>query len=670
MDKEQARAKINDLVELLNQYSYEYYVLDQPTVPDAEYDKKLQQLRDLEEQYPELISAHSPTQRVGNEPLDAFQKVQHERPMLSLDNAFNEADLRDFDRRIKKETGDEQITYICELKVDGLAVSLVYEDGQFVRGATRGDGTTGEDITMNLRTVRSIPLKLKNEETIEVRGEAFMPQSSFLTLNENRRRNDETPFANPRNAAAGSLRQLDPKIAANRHLDIYIYGVGAWEKTLNSHHEHLQHLEMLGFKINPHWKKCASIEEVLDFIDQWTVRRPHLDYEIDGIVIKVDDLSLQETLGYTATTPRYAIAYKFPAMEAITTIKDIELSVGRTGVVTPTAILEPVQIDGTTVQRASLHNEDLIRELDIRLGDTVILKKAGDIIPKVVRVIEDKRTGDERAFTMPGHCPACHNELIKIGEEVALRCINPNCPAQLKEGLIHFVSRNAMNIEGLGEKVIEQLFEANLVHTIADLYRLKREELLKLERMGEKSVNNLLSAIEASKENSLERLIVGLGIRHIGAKAARTLAMHFKSMERLKEATYEDLIAIDEIGDVMAEAVIQFFSEDRVIALINDLKKLHVNMTYKGPALSETFEESIFAGKTIVLTGRMENFTRREAKEIIETHGGIVTNSVSRNTDIVIAGENAGSKYKRAQELEIDIWDEQQFTQMTKRFVE
>src|SRR5699024_1576378 len=489
------------------------------------------------------------------------------------------------------ETGDEQITYICELKVDGLAVSLVYEDGQFVRGATRGDGTTGEDITMNLRTVRSIPLKLKNEKSMERHGDTRMPQSSFLTLNENRRRNDETPFANPRNAAARSLRQLDPKIAANRHIDIYIYGVGAWEKTLNSHHEHLQHLEMLGFKINPHWKKCASIEEVLDFIDQWTVRRPHLDYEIDGIVIKVDDLSLQETLGYTATTPRYAIAYKFPAMEAITTIKDIELSVGRTGVVTPTAILEPVQIDGTTVQRASLHNEDLIRELDIRLGDTVILKKAGDIIPKVVRVIEDKRTGDERAFTMPGHCPACHNELIKIGEEVALRCMNPNCPAQLKEGLIHFVSKNAMDIEGLGEKVITQLFQENLVAAIPDLYRLQREELLQLQRMGEKSVDNILRAIETSRSNSLERLLFGLGIRFVGSKAANTLAQEFETMERLQHASVDDLLAIDEIGEIMADSIAQYFSEQKVADLLDELRELDVNMTYTGAKKSERSEE-------------------------------------------------------------------------------
>lgn len=663
MDQQHIQEQINELVDLLNQYSYEYHVLDEPTVPDAEYDQKLQQLRELEEKYPQFMSAHSPTQRVGGEPLDAFEKVEHLQPMLSLGNAFNEADLRNFDRRVREGTGRDDVAYVCELKIDGLAISLTYENGEFVRGATRGDGNIGEDITMNLRTIRSIPLKLRKEESIEVRGEAFMPQKSFLALNESRQANDEPPFANPRNAAAGSLRQLDPKIAARRNLDIFIYGIGEWAGTLHTQSERLNHLQALGFKINPQWKKCSTIDEVLEFVEHWTTERPHLDYEIDGIVIKVDDIELQEALGYTAASPRWAIAYKFPALEAITVLKDIELSIGRTGVVTPTAILEPVQIDGTTVQRASLHNEDLIRELDIRIGDTVVLKKAGDIIPKVVRVIEEKRTGSEQEFFMPDHCPACHNELVRVGEEVALRCINPNCPAQLQEGLIHFVSRQAMNIDGLGEKVIEQLFRERLVQTIADLYRLDRDELLELERMGEKSVNNLLNAIEVSKTNSLERLIFGLGIRHIGAKAARNLAMHFKTMERLQQATYEELIQIDDIGDIMAEAVVQYFSDDKVIQLLNELKQLNVNMTYAGPTLEDAAEENIFSSQTIVLTGRMENFTRREAQDIIEANGGTVTSSVSNNTDIVIAGESAGSKYERAQELGIMIWDEEQFKQ-------
>ena len=658
MDKQQAQDQIDALKEILNQYGYEYYVLDKPSVPDVEYDQKLQELKGLEEAHPELITADSPTQRVGGEPLDAFQKVQHQVPMLSLGNAFNEADLRDFDRRASQWT-DQPISYVCELKIDGLAVSLTYENGQFVRGATRGDGTTGEDITSNLRTIRSIPLTIKEKEIIEVRGEAFMPHKSFLALNEAKKTNEEEPFANPRNAAAGSLRQLDPKIAAARNLDIFLYGVGQWHAgTLTAHSERLDYLEKLGFKTNPEWRKCATIEEVIDYINYWTTERPHLNYEIDGIVVKVDNLDQQAELGYTAKGPRWAVAYKFPAEEAVTKLTDIELSIGRTGVVTPTAILDPVNIAGSTVQRASLHNEDLIREQDIRIGDTVVIKKAGDIIPKVVRVIEEKRTGEEKEFFMPEFCPACESELVRLEEEVALRCINPNCPAQLQEGLIHFVSRNAMNIDGLGEKVIGQLFREKLIHTIADIYRLEREELLQLERMGEKSVNNLLNAIEASKQNSLEKLLFGLGIRFIGAKAAQTLATHFETMENLQQTSYDALVAVDEIGEKMADAIVKYFSEAKVIALLADLKELNVNMTYTGPKQAK--QDTVFTGKTIVLTGKMEHFTRNEAKEKIEAMGGSVTGSVSKKTDIVVAGEAAGSKYERALELGVTVWDEQQ----------
>ncbi|MBP2257682.1 NAD-dependent DNA ligase LigA [Virgibacillus alimentarius] len=658
MGNQQVQDRINALREILNQYGYEYYVLDRPSVPDAEYDQKLQELKKLEKAHPELITSDSPTQRVGAEPLDAFQKVQHHIPMLSLGNAFNEADLRDFDRRVTRET-DQPVSYVCELKIDGLAVSLTYENGKFTRGATRGDGTTGEDITSNLRTIRSIPLSIKEKETIEVRGEAFMPHRSFLALNKAKQANNEEPFANPRNAAAGSLRQLDPKIAATRNLDTFLYGVGEWEAgALSSHSERLHYLKELGLKTNPEWKKCATIEEVIEYVNYWTNERPHLDYEIDGIVVKVDNLTQQEELGFTAKNPRWAIAYKFPAEEAITKLQDIELSVGRTGVVTPTAILDSVRIAGTTVQRASLHNEDLIHEQDIRIGDTVVIKKAGDIIPKVVRVVNEKRTGEEQQFFMPKHCPACGNELVRLDEEVALRCINPNCPAQVKESLIHFVSRDAMNIDGLGEKVIIQLFRENLIHTIADIYRLEREELLQLERMGEKSVSNLLRAIEVSKENSLEKLLFGLGIRFIGSKAAKILASHFKTMGRLQRASYDELIVIDEIGEKMADAIVQYFSEEKVIALLEDLKELNVNMQYNGPQKSN--EGTVFAGKTIVLTGKMEKLTRSEAKEKIEAMGGSVTGSVSKKTDIVIAGEDAGSKHKKALELGISIWNEQQ----------
>lgn len=659
LDIEQAEIKIKELSALLSQYDYMYYVLDKPSVSDSEYDQTFQELLKLEEEFPELITSDSPTQRVGGEPLPSFTKVEHQVPMLSLGNAFNEDDLRDFDRRVK-QLANEDVEYVCELKIDGLAISLLYEEGKFVRGSTRGDGLVGEDITTNLRTIRSMPLTIKESGTIEVRGEAFMPHKSFLALNEERGKNGEELFANPRNAAAGSLRQLDPKIAASRNLDIFLYGYGQWEaEALDTHSEHLEYLTSLGFKVNPHWKKCQTIDEVIDYITHWSAERPHLNYEIDGIVIKVNRIEQQEQLGFTARTPRWATAYKFPAEEAVTVLRDIELSVGRTGVVTPTAMLDPVKVAGSTVQRATLHNEDYIRELDLRLGDTVVILKAGDIIPKVIRVIEEKRTGDEKAFHMPEHCPACSSDLVRLEEEVALRCLNPNCPAQLTEGLIHFVSRDAMNIDGLGEKVVQQLFREDLVHTISDLYRLKHDNLIQLERMGEKSVSNLLHAIEASKQNSLEKLLFGLGIRFIGAKAAKILAMHFETIDRLQESTFDDLIVIDEIGEKMADSVVQFFSEDKVASLINDLQQLGLNMDYTGPKPTNQSIETPFAGKTVVLTGKMESFTRPEAKKLVEAYGGSVTGSVSKKTDIVIAGEAAGSKYNRARELGIDIWSEQ-----------
>lgn len=660
LNKQEAKEKINELVQLLNQYGFEYYVLDQPTVPDAEYDEKLKQLEELEEKFPEFVLDNSPTQRVGAKPLDKFEKVEHRVPMLSLGNAFNEADLRNFHRRVT-ELLQEPVAYTCELKIDGLAVALTYDNGKLVQGSTRGDGRVGENITSNLRTIRSVPLTIKENNRIEVRGEAFMPQQSFLKLNEAREKKGEMLFANPRNAAAGSLRQLDPKIAASRNLDLFLFGYGEWEASdIPLHSERLNYLKELGFKINPEWKRCQTIEEVIEYVTYWTTERPNLDYEIDGIVIKVDDLRQQAKLGFTAKSPRWAIAYKFPATEAITILRDIELSVGRTGVVTPTAILDPVQIAGTTVQRASLHNADIIQEMDVRIGDTVVLKKAGDIIPKVIRVIKEKRSGKELSYSMPTHCPSCHSDLVHLEDEVALRCLNPDCPAQLKEGLIHFVSRDAMNIDGLGEKVIEQLFQAKLIQTIADLYRLDKNELLQLERMGEKSVQNLLQAIEASKKNSLEKLIFGLGIRYIGSKAAQILAMHFETMDRLQQATYDTLISIDEIGEKMADSIVQFFSEDKVTELINELKALNINMTYTGPKANKA-EATAFSNQTFVLTGKLEEYSRKEAKELIEARGGSVTNSVSKNTDVVIAGEAAGSKYKKAKELDVTIWNEQQF---------
>ena len=650
--------RVRELQTLLSQYNYEYHVLDKPSVPDSEYDRLLRELIDYEDKFPELRTPDSPTQRVGGEVLSMFEKVEHTSPMLSLGNAFNEADLRDFDRKVRQAVGDD-FSYVCELKIDGLAVTLQYENGYFIKGATRGDGTIGEDITANLKTIKSIPLKIKEPLTIEVRGEAYMPKKSFEALNILKEENGEEPFANPRNAAAGSLRQLDSKIAAKRHLAIFLYAIADIGETgVRSHSEGLDFLDGLGFKTNDERKRCATIEDVIAFIEGWTEKRPHLSYEIDGIVIKVDSLEQQEQLGYTAKSPRWAIAYKFPAEEVVTILRDIELTIGRTGVLTPTAILDPVRVAGTTVQRASLHNEDFIREKNIRIGDSVVVKKAGDIIPEVVNVLVDRRTGNEVEFQMPNECPECESELVRLEGEVALRCINPKCPAQIREGLIHFVSRNAMNIDGFGEKVISQLFKEQLIHDVADIYKLTYEQLIGLERMGEKSVNNLLHAIEVSKSNSLEKLLFGLGIRHVGAKAAKTLAQQFETMHALKNTTREELTAINEIGEKMADSIVTYFELEEVEALIQELETVGVNLTYKGAKPLET-TDSIFAGKTIVLTGKLVQLTRNEAKEKLEALGANVAGSVSKKTDIVIAGEDAGSKLAKAESLGITVWDEE-----------
>ncbi|MFH0348192.1 NAD-dependent DNA ligase LigA [Bacillus vallismortis] len=668
MDQETAKQRAEELRRTINKYSYEYYTLDEPSVPDAEYDRLMQELIAIEEEHPDLRTPDSPTQRVGGAVLEAFQKVTHGTPMLSLGNAFNADDLRDFDRRVRQAVGD-YVAYNVELKIDGLAVSLRYEDGYFARGATRGDGTTGEDITENLKTIRNIPLKMKRDLSIEVRGEAYMPKPSFEALNEERIKNEEEPFANPRNAAAGSLRQLDPKIAAKRNLDIFVYSIAELDEIgVETQSQGLDFLDEIGFKTNQERQKCGSIEEVIALIDEFQAKRADLPYEIDGIVIKVDSLDQQEELGFTAKSPRWAIAYKFPAEEVVTKLLDIELNVGRTGVITPTAVLEPVKVAGTTVSRASLHNEDLIKEKDIRILDKVVIKKAGDIIPEVVNVLVEQRTGEEKEFSMPTECPECGSELVRIEGEVALRCINPECPAQIREGLIHFVSRNAMNIDGLGERVITQLFEENLVRNVADLYKLTKEQVIQLERMGEKSTENLISSIQKSKENSLERLLFGLGIRFIGSKAAKTLAMHFERLENLKKASKEELLAIDEIGEKMADAVITYFHKEEMLDLLNELQDLGVNTLYKGPKKVKAEDsDSYFAGKTIVLTGKLEELSRNEAKAQIEALGGKLTGSVSKNTDLVIAGEAAGSKLTKAQELDIEVWNEEQLIEELKK---
>lgn len=652
--------RIAELNKLLHEYGYAYYVLDKPVVADSVYDQLLHELIALEEANPSLIFPDSPTQRVGGTVVEGFKKVTHDYPMLSLSNAFNEADLQEFDRKVRQAIGDH-FSYVCELKIDGLAISLKYENGVFVQGATRGDGVVGEEITANLKTIHAIPLRLKEPITIEVRGEAYMPKKSFEKLNAQRADNGEELFANPRNAAAGSLRQLDPKIAASRQLSTFIYAIGGDGEVygIDGHAEMLDYLEGLGFPSNKERQRCSTIEEVMAFIEHWTENRPHLAYEIDGIVIKVDRYAQQDELGYTAKSPRWAIAYKFPAEEVVTTLLDIDLTVGRTGVVTPTAILTPVQVAGTTVQRASLHNEDLIREKDIRLGDTVIIRKAGDIIPQVVGVLIEQRPENSVPFEMPQNCPVCDSELIRIEGEVALRCVNPACFAQIAESIKYFVSRNAMNIDGLGDKVVEQLLRADFIHDVSDLYHLTIEQLVELERMGEKSATNLVNAIQASKENSMERLLIGLGIRHVGEKAAKIVSEQFGSMEAVMAATEEQLVAIYEIGDKMASSLVEYFSNDDARAVIERLAEVGVNMTFKGKKVEVVVGDNPFAGKTIVLTGKLEQLTRNEAKAKIEELGGTVTGSVSKKTDLVIAGEDAGSKLAKAEQLGIEVWNEE-----------
>lgn len=659
MDRIQLEKRVAELNQLLHEYGHAYYVLDNPVVPDAVYDQLLHELIALEKENPDLIYPDSPTQRVGGEVLSGFQKVTHQYPMLSLGNTFNESDLNDFDRRVRSVIGDN-FSYVCELKIDGLAISLRYEDGIFIQGATRGNGTIGEDITENLKTVRSVPLRLKEQVTIEARGECYMPKRSFTNLNKARAEKGEELFANPRNAAAGSLRQLDPKVAASRNLATFIYAIGGSGEAygLTSHSEALNYMDQLGFQTNHERRNCKDIKEVMAYIEEWTEKRPTLPYEIDGIVIKVDNYAQQAELGNTVKVPRWSIAYKFPAEEVVTTVLDIDLTVGRTGVVTPTAILEPVQVAGTTVQRATLHNEDIIREKDIRIRDKVIIRKAGDIIPEVVSVLFDQRSEESEPFAMPTHCPVCESELVRIEGEVALRCVNPQCFAQIAEGMAHFVSRNAMNIDGCGEKVVEQLLKSNLVKDVSDLYHLQVEELVQLDRMGEKSATNLVNAIAESKKNSLERLLFGLGIRHVGAKAAKLIAEEFETMDRLMTVTEEELVNVFEIGEKMADSIVSYFESEDVQALITRLREAGVNMTYLGKKVNAEEIVSVFSGKTIVLTGKLEQLTRQEAKEKIEELGGKVTGSVSKKTDLVIAGAEAGSKLTKAEQLGIEVWNE------------
>lgn len=645
--------RMRELETLLTKYNYEYHVLDNPSISDHEYDQLFHELLELEEKHPELKSDTSPTTRVGGVVLDKFEKVSHETAMLSLSNAFNEEDLRAFNDRIEKAVG--KVEYMCELKIDGLAVSLLYNDGKLIQGATRGDGTVGENITANLKTIHAIPLTTNLTEQFEVRGEAYMPKDAFEKLNKAREENNQQVFQNPRNAAAGSLRQLDTSLTSKRHLSIFLYGTTRPEiLNVNSQSAALDKLDELGFKTNQERAVKKDIDGVIEYVNYWVEHRNDLPYEIDGIVIKVNDLRLQEEIGYTVRSPKWATAYKFPAEEAKTKILDIELTVGRTGVITPTAILEPVRVAGTTVSRASLHNHELIEEKDIRINDTVIIHKAGDIIPEVVRVVYEERS-DQEVYEAPTTCPSCGHEAVKLDEEVAIRCINPTCPAQIVEDIIHFASRGAMNIDGLGEKFVHQLYDAELIKDVADLYTLEKEELVKLERVGDKKATNLLSAIENSKSQPLQKLLFGLGIRFLGQKASRLIAEEYLTMDNIMEKTKDELIEIPEIGEVIADSIVTYTSNDDFKHLIEKLKAENVNMTEE----VEENESNQFDGMTFVLTGKLVEMTRNEAKEKIELNGGKVTSSVSNNTDVVVAGSDAGSKLDRARELEITVWSEQ-----------
>lgn len=642
---------MNELVALLNRYATEYYTSDNPLVSDSEYDRLYRELVELETAYPDQVLADSPTHRVGGKILDGFEKYSHQYPLYSLQDAFSREELEAFDARVRKEVAHP--TYICELKIDGLSISLTYEKGILVSGATRGDGSIGENITENLKRVKDIPLTLPEELDITVRGECYMPRSSFDQVNQDRQENGEPEFANPRNAAAGTLRQLDTAVVAKRNLATFLYQEAS-PSTRDSQEKVLKHLEQLGFVVNPKRILAENIDEIWDFIQEVGQERENLPYDIDGVVIKINDLASQEELGFTVKAPKWAVAYKFPAEEKEAQLLSVDWTVGRTGVVTPTANLTPVQLAGTTVSRATLHNVDYIAEKDIRKDDTVIVYKAGDIIPAVLRVVESKRVSEEK-LDIPTNCPSCDSDLLHFEEEVALRCINPRCPAQIMEGLIHFASRDAMNITGLGPSIVEKLFAANLVKDVADIYRLKEEDFLLLEGVKEKSASKLYQAIQASKENSAEKLLFGLGIRHVGSKASQLLLQHFHSIENLAQADPEEVASIESLGGVIAKSLQTYFATEGSEILLRELKEAGVNLDYKGQTV---VADAALSGLTVVLTGKLERLKRSEAKSKLESLGAKVTGSVSKKTDLVVAGVDAGSKLQKAQELGIEVRDE------------
>ena len=643
--------RMNELVALLNRYATEYYTSDNPSVSDSEYDRLYRELVELEADYPDQVLADSPTHRVGGKVLDGFEKYSHQYPLYSLQDAFSREELEAFDARVRKEL--PQPTYICELKIDGLSISLTYENGILVAGATRGDGSVGENITENLKRVKDIPLTLPEKLDITVRGECYMPRASFDLVNQARQENGEPEFANPRNAAAGTLRQLDTAVVAKRNLATFLYQEAS-PSTRDSQEKVLEHLEQLGFVVNSKRILAESMDEIWDFIQEVGQERDNLPYDIDGVVIKVNDLAGQEELGFTVKVPKWAVAYKFPAEEKEAQLLSVDWTVGRTGVVTPTANLTPVQLAGTTVSRATLHNVDYIAEKDIRKDDTVIVYKAGDIIPAVLRVVESKRVSEEK-LDIPTNCPSCDSQLLHFEDEVALRCINPRCPAQIMEGLIHFASRDAMNITGLGPSIVEKLFAANLVKDVADIYRLKENDFLLLEGVKEKSASKLYQAIQASKENSAEKLLFGLGIRHVGSKASQLLLQHFHSIENLAQADPEEVASIESLGSVIAQSLQTYFATEGSKILLDELKESGVNLDYKGQTV---VADAALSGLTVVLTGKLERLTRSEAKGKLESLGAKVTGSVSKKTNLVVAGADAGSKLQKAQELGIEVRDE------------
>lgn len=658
---EDAKKRIQELTSILRQANYEYYNMDNPSITDQEYDKYLRELINLEEKYPLLADPNSPTKRVGGEAIDKFVKVKHSIPMISLSNVFNEEEIRAFDQRIRNAGLHPE--YVCELKIDGLSVSLHYEHGKLKFAATRGDGITGEDITHNVKTIKTVPLDLGQDIDIEVRGEIYMNKKTLEKLNQEREKNGEVKLQNVRNAAAGSIRQLDPKIAAKRHLDTWIYHLpNPLDYQINTHYEALEYMKSLGFKVNSASKLVKDVNGILDFIREYTEKRNTLPYEIDGIVIKVNDIRMQQELGSTVKYPRWATAYKFPAEEVLTKLVDIKFTVGRTGQVTPNAVLEPVLVMGSTIRRATLHNEDYCKELDLRVGDIVSIKKAGDVIPEVVEAKKERRLGTEVPFEMINECPICGSLLVKKGN-VDYFCVNDNCPKKNIEGLIHFASRNAMNIDGLGDEILEDFYNEGFIRSIPDFYHLNehKEDIIELEGYGLKKVTNLLLAIEESKQNSLERLIFGLGISGIGAKNAKLLASTFKDMEHLSNATYEELINIKDIGDILAQNIVNYFANPDNISLINTLEDLGVNMKYMG---TQVKQNENFTDKKFVITGTISFMSRDEIKALIESYGGKSIDSVSKKTDVVIVGDAPGSKYDKAKELGITIWDENQLKEI------